>query len=380
MNYLKDNPLLDRPLAPAAATGHVRCLLPLTSFDLPIERGISMTKVSEIMTRGVRTMPPTASLVQAAQAMDALNIGSLPVCDGQSLLGLVTDRDIVLRGVAKGCSISDTPLSAVMSKEVCWCFEDQFVASSQAGGGSPRPLDRDEHPSPRGLRVELSSPWIHRLRCTWPSHAIGRLRIDRVPATHRVGAVELGAEWLDSPALSARYELTCHPFCHDDWARWTARLADSADEASGAAHEAPVSIDDRVVVLVVDDDEFACELPRVMVSALGYQCLVARGGHEAIACCEAEGPNVVLMDLEMPGVDGFEATRRLRGPQQAGRIAPCRILAHSSLTNGEAVRQVMLAGADAFLAKPVPIDTLRTHLRRWSAARAANGMASGVPS
>ena len=196
--------------------------------------------------------------------------------------------------------------------------------------------------------------------------ALGLAR--QLPAsTHRIGAVELGAEWLGSAALSARYELTCHPFCHDDWARWTARLADSADEASGAAHEAPLSIDDRVVVLVVDDDEFACELTRVMVSALGYECLVARGGHEAIACCEAEGPNLVLMDLEMPGVDGFEATRRLRGLQQAGRIAPCRILAHSSLTNGEAVRQAMLAGADAFLAKPVPIDTLRTHLRRWSA-------------
>jgi len=86
-----------------------------------------MTKVSEIMTRGVRTLPPTANLVQAAQAMDALDVGSLPVCDGESLLGLVTDRDIVLRGVAQGCPIADTPLSAVMSKDVCWCFEDQSV-------------------------------------------------------------------------------------------------------------------------------------------------------------------------------------------------------------------------------------------------------------
>jgi CBS domain-containing protein len=86
-----------------------------------------MMKVSEIMTRGVRTMAPTASLVQAAQAMDALDVGSLPVCDGQSLIGLVTDRDIVLRGVAQGCSIADTPLTAVMSKDICWCFEDQSV-------------------------------------------------------------------------------------------------------------------------------------------------------------------------------------------------------------------------------------------------------------
>lgn len=86
-----------------------------------------MMKVSEIMTRGVRTMAPNESIVQAAQAMDALDVGSLPVCDGTSLVGLVTDRDIVLRGVAQGCSNADTPLSAVMSKDVCWCFEDQSV-------------------------------------------------------------------------------------------------------------------------------------------------------------------------------------------------------------------------------------------------------------
>ena len=86
-----------------------------------------MTKVSEVMTRGVRTMTPNESIVQAAQAMEALDVGSLPVCDGQSLVGLVTDRDIVVRGVAQGRSPNDTPLSEVMSQEVCWCFEDQSV-------------------------------------------------------------------------------------------------------------------------------------------------------------------------------------------------------------------------------------------------------------
>jgi len=86
-----------------------------------------MTKVSEIMTRGVRTMAPNETLVRAAQAMEELDVGALPVCDGQSLVGMVTDRDIVLRGVAQGCPVDDTPLSAVMSNDTCWCFEDQSV-------------------------------------------------------------------------------------------------------------------------------------------------------------------------------------------------------------------------------------------------------------
>jgi len=191
--------------------------------------------------------------------------------------------------------------------------------------------------------------------------------------THRIGAVELGSQWLEGSELSASYELTCHPFCHDDWLRWTARFARGADRTSGATHPAPLLNGERAAVLVVDDDEFARELTRMMVDALGYDCIVASGGREAVECCRAEGPSLVLMDLEMPGVDGFEATRRLRSLQRAGEIAPCRILAHSSLYNGDVVRQAMLAGADTFLAKPVPIDTLRAELRRWSAARAPSG-------
>jgi CheY-like chemotaxis protein len=188
-------------------------------------------------------------------------------------------------------------------------------------------------------------------------------------ATHRIGAVVLGAEWLSRPELAESYELACHPFCHDDWARWTATFSVSADEASGTTHPAPLASDDRVSVLVVDDDEFARELTRFMVDALGYDCLVVGSGHEAVECCRTEGPSLVLMDLEMPGMDGYETTRLLRSLQQAGRVAPCRIVAHSSLSDAEAVRAALLAGVDAFLAKPVPIDTLRAELRRWSAAR-----------
>lgn len=86
-----------------------------------------MTPVSQAMTRGVRTISPADSLVLAAQAMDELNVGSLPVCDGDRLMGIVTDRDIVTRGVAQGCSLDDTTVSDVMSQNVQWCFEDQSV-------------------------------------------------------------------------------------------------------------------------------------------------------------------------------------------------------------------------------------------------------------
>jgi CBS domain-containing protein len=86
-----------------------------------------MTQVAEVMTRGVRTLSPQDSMLMAAQAMEELDVGSLPVCDGEQLLGMVTDRDITVRGVAHGKPADSTPLSDVMTKGVRWCFEDDSV-------------------------------------------------------------------------------------------------------------------------------------------------------------------------------------------------------------------------------------------------------------
>lgn len=85
-----------------------------------------MTTVSEVMTRGVRTLSPSDSVVLAAQAMDELNVGVIPVCDGDKLVGMVTDRDIVVRGVAQELD-GKTRLSEVMSTHVRCATEDQDV-------------------------------------------------------------------------------------------------------------------------------------------------------------------------------------------------------------------------------------------------------------
>lgn len=88
-----------------------------------------MTTVADVMTRGVRTMKPDDSVVQAAQAMDELNVGVIPVCDGEKLLGVVTDRDIVVRGVAQGGELGSTRLADVMSGHVRCAREDDDIDS-----------------------------------------------------------------------------------------------------------------------------------------------------------------------------------------------------------------------------------------------------------
>jgi CBS domain-containing protein/protein required for attachment to host cells len=86
-----------------------------------------MTQVSDVMTRGVRTLTPQDSIASAARAMDELDIGVVPVCDGERLVGMVTDRDLVVRGIARGRAAESTPLEEVMSREPQSCFEDQSI-------------------------------------------------------------------------------------------------------------------------------------------------------------------------------------------------------------------------------------------------------------
>lgn len=76
-----------------------------------------MTTVTDVMTRNVRTLTPSDTVAQAAKAMLELNVGVIPVCEGDKLLGMVTDRDIVIRAVAQGLD-GNTPLAKVMSADV----------------------------------------------------------------------------------------------------------------------------------------------------------------------------------------------------------------------------------------------------------------------
>lgn len=84
-----------------------------------------MQRVSEIMTTKVQTVSPQDSVRHAAQMMSELNVGALPVCDGERLVGMVTDRDITVRAVSAGIAPEQAVVDDVMSTEVRWCFEDQ---------------------------------------------------------------------------------------------------------------------------------------------------------------------------------------------------------------------------------------------------------------
>lgn len=86
-----------------------------------------MTTVSEVMTHGIRTVTPQDQATLAAQLMDRMGVGSLPVCDVGRLVGMVTDRDLVVRGLAKQASLEGAQVQELMSNDVIFCFENQSV-------------------------------------------------------------------------------------------------------------------------------------------------------------------------------------------------------------------------------------------------------------
>ena len=82
-----------------------------------------MRKISEVMTRQVQVARPEDTLQSAARMMADQDIGSLPVCDGTRLLGMITDRDITVRAVVNG-KTPHGPVHEVMSADLCWCSVD----------------------------------------------------------------------------------------------------------------------------------------------------------------------------------------------------------------------------------------------------------------
>jgi CBS domain-containing protein len=84
-------------------------------------------QLQDMMTPGVEVIAPEASIYEAAEKMSHLEIGPLPVCEGERLVGMLTDRDITVRAVAAGRDLLMTPVREVLTPDVVYGFDDQDV-------------------------------------------------------------------------------------------------------------------------------------------------------------------------------------------------------------------------------------------------------------
>jgi CBS-domain-containing membrane protein len=101
-----------------------------------------MTRIADIMTRSVAVVARDETLQAAARRMREMDVGVLPVTDGQALVGMVTDRDITVRGVAEGMVAQESLVSDVMTPDVRWCSETDSIEDvmSEMGDAQVRRL------------------------------------------------------------------------------------------------------------------------------------------------------------------------------------------------------------------------------------------------
>ena len=114
-------------------------------------------------------------------------------------------------------------------------------------------------------------------------------------------------------------------------------------------------------VLVVDDHSMSLELVTALLEQEGNQVLAATSGEVGLRLAAAEAPDLILMDLQLPGMTGYEAIRRLKADPATAAI-PVLALTGSAMRGDDL--KVREAGADGYLTKPLDARAFRETLRR----------------
>jgi len=130
------------------------------------------------------------------------------------------------------------------------------------------------------------------------------------------------------------------------------------------------------LVLVVEDYQDAREMYAAYLTFSGYRVAEATNGIEAIEKTVELMPDIILMDLALPRMDGWEATRRLKLDERTKHIPIVALTGHALAGHAEGARQ---AGCDAFVTKPCLPDALVAEIQRMLATRSEPGAAKKGP-
>jgi len=119
------------------------------------------------------------------------------------------------------------------------------------------------------------------------------------------------------------------------------------------------------LILVVDDYQDAREMYAEYLQFSGFRVAEARNGNEAVEQAFALKPDLILMDLSLPGMDGWEATRRLKADERTSQIPIVALTGHALAGASEGAKK---AGCDSFVTKPCLPDDLVIEVRRMLGA------------
>ena len=157
------------------------------------------------------------------------------------------------------------------------------------------------------------------------------------------------------------------PLVEDDRGRpaQVRRMADAGRDSrlrNRARAEPSVTSRSAPLILVVDDFDDAREMYRDYLEFSGFRVVTARDGLEAIQRAGETNPDLILMDLSLPGIDGWEATRRLKSNPATSHLLIVALSAHALSSDWDRAREV---GCDGFIAKPCLPPDLVVHVAAY---------------
>lgn len=115
-------------------------------------------------------------------------------------------------------------------------------------------------------------------------------------------------------------------------------------------------------ILLVEDVEDNRALARLLLESEGHTVIEAPNGAEGVALARGERPDLILMDLSMPGMDGWEAARLIQGEPETAAIPVVAVTAHAMAGDRE---RVLAAGFVGYIAKPIEVGTFTEHVGRF---------------
>jgi CheY-like chemotaxis protein len=117
-------------------------------------------------------------------------------------------------------------------------------------------------------------------------------------------------------------------------------------------------------ILVVEDNRDNMELMRYLLTAYGYTPMLARGGADAIRSARQRPPDLILMDLQMPEMDGHEASAAIRSEPGLGRCTIVAVTAFAMVGDRE---RILAAGFDGYISKPIAPESFVAEVERYLA-------------
>jgi len=115
-------------------------------------------------------------------------------------------------------------------------------------------------------------------------------------------------------------------------------------------------------VLIIEDNETNFYLLRTIIEKIGHQVIEARDGFAGVKLARTERPDLILMDIQLPGLDGYEATKRIRAAEETKDIPIIAITSYAMVGDRE---KILAAGCTAYIEKPIEPESFIEEIKKY---------------